>query len=138
MINKKGFTLIELLVVMGIIGILAVFLYPSFLNVQDRSKETSVKLIMHTVQLATESYNSENGTFPVVTNITLKQLVDDYLSVGGYLVTVPKNPFTGVQYTADDKAGKIMYNLNSDTNVYTITGYKKNGSSKVMELTNMD
>ena len=138
MMNRKGFTLIELLIVIGIIGMLAVFLYPSYLGVQDKAKEASVKSVMHTVQIAVEAYNSENGAYPVVTDISLKQLVDDYLSVGGYLVSVPKNPFTGKEYTADDKAGKIFYNLDSDKNIYTITGYKKNGSSKILELTNME
>jgi prepilin-type N-terminal cleavage/methylation domain-containing protein len=38
---------------------------------------------------------------------------------------------------AGDSAGKIIYNYTDATQVYTLTGYKKNGISKVLELTNM-
>ena len=136
--DRQGFTLIELLIVIGIIGILSAFMVPAFFGVQDKAKEAGVKSVMHSVQLGVESYNMENDTYPVATNIPLKTLYDNYLSIGGYVADLPKNPFTKKEYTDSDTSGKIIYTYDIETNKYTITGYKKNGFSKVMELTNMD
>jgi len=135
--NRKGFTLIELLVVIGIIGILTAFLVPMLMGVQDRAKEAGVKSVMHSVQIAVESYNMENGSYPIASGISLFNLVDNYLKVGGYMITVPKNPFTGKAYEEADVAGKITYTCSADDNKYTLTAYKRDGSTKIQELTNM-
>jgi len=135
--KKSGFTLIELLIVIGIIGLLAAFLMPTFIGVQDKAKEAGVKSVMHSVQLAVETYNMENETFPIATDIPVRTLYDDYLSAVGY-TAAPKNPFTGKTYTAGDTAGKIIYSYDASRNGYSIKGYKKNGTSTVQEVTNLD
>ena len=104
---------------------------------QDKAKEASVKSVMHSVQLAIEGYNLENNTFPIATNTAIASLVNNYLKVGAYMVTVPKNPFTGAAYTDAEVSGKIIYDYNNLTGVYTITGYKRDGKTKILELTNM-
>jgi type II secretion system protein G len=134
---KKGFTLVEILVVIGIIGLLAVFLVPSLLGARDRAKETAVKGVMHSVQLALEAYQMENEVYPIAKNIPLESLVKNYLIAGDYLADVPKNPFTGVKYTDGDLAGKIIYGYDDATGKYTLTGYKRNGLAKLQELSNM-
>jgi len=134
---KKGFTLIEILIVIGIIGLLSVFLVPNLLGARDRAKEAAVKGVMHSVQLAVEAYQMENEVYPIGANIPLESLTKNYLMSGGYLASVPKNPFTGVEYTDADTAGKIIYNYIDATSVYTITGYKRNGTAKILELTNL-
>src|SRR3989339_230527 len=106
---KNGFTLIELLIVMGIIGLLAVFLVPNLMGAKDRAKETAVKGVMHSVQLAIEAYEIENMTYPPVQNIALESLCLNYLMAGGYIAVVPTNPFTGQAYKDADVAGKIVY-----------------------------
>lgn len=133
---KNGFTLIELLVVIAIISIIAAFMMPNFIGVQDRAKEAGVKAVMHSVQLAIEAYNLENESYPMGSNISMKELFDNYLSAGGYLAEVPKNPFTGKDYTESDKAGKIIYIYDDSSATYKLIGYKRNGSSEIMELTN--
>ncbi len=135
--KNKGFTLIEVLVVIGIIGLLAVFLVPNLLGAQDRAKDAAVQSVMHSVQLAVEAYNMENESYPIAKNITLRNLCDNYLITGGYLASIPKNPFTGKEYTESDAAGKIMYDYSDVDGKYTITGYKRNGRSKIMDLSNM-
>lgn len=135
--KKKGFTLIEMLVVIAIIGLLAYFLVPHLLGAQDRAKEASVKAVMHSVQIAVEGYNLENNTFPVAASIGLESLVNNYLSFGSYMVTVPKNPFTGKAYADSDVAGRIVYDYNTLTGVYTITGYRRDGKTKILDITNM-
>jgi len=135
--NRHGFTLMEILVVIGIIGLLAVFLVPNLLGAKDRAKETAVKAVMHSVQLAIESYEMENLTYPLDNNVPLQSLCNNYLMAGGYVVTIPKNPFTGAQYSDSDSAGKIIYNYNDATGEYTLTGYSRDGSKIVQELTNL-
>jgi len=135
--NRRGFTLVEILVVIGIIGLLSVFLVPNLLGARDRAKEAAVKGVMHTVQLAVEAYQMENEVYPMGTNVPLASLCRDYLLGGGYLAAIPKNPFTGKEYTDADVAGKIIYNYDSTTGGYTLTGYKRNGVTKLQVLTNM-
>jgi general secretion pathway protein G len=134
---KNGFTLIELLVVIAIISILAAFMMPNFLGVQDRAKEAGVKAVMHSIQLAVESYNMENEAYPMGNNIPLRELIDNYLVQGGYVTAIPKNPFTGKEYTVSDNAGKIIYIYDDSTASYKLIGYKRNGFSKLLELSNM-
>ena len=134
---KNGFTLIELLVVIAIISIIAAFMMPNFLGVQDRAKEAGVKAVMHSIQLAVEAYNMENEAYPMGSNISLRELIDNYLTQGGYVTSVPKNPFTGKEYTESDKAGKIMYIYDDSKGSYKLTGYKRNGFSKLLELGNI-
>ena len=134
---KKGFTLIEILVVVGIIGLLAVFLVPNLLGAQDRAKEAAVKAVMRSVQLAVEAYNMENNTYPVASSLGLKNLVTNYLSAGGYMVEVPKNPFTGKPYAESAVAGKVIYDYNTVSGKYTLTGYKRDGETQILTLSNM-
>ncbi|OGB89677.1 hypothetical protein A2625_06065 [candidate division WOR-1 bacterium RIFCSPHIGHO2_01_FULL_53_15] len=134
---RKGFTLVEILVVIGIIGLLAVFLVPNLLGARDRAKETAVKGVMHSVQLAIEAYQMENNIYPVGSNIPLESLCKNYLMAGGYIAGVPKNPFTGKEYVDGDATGKVIYDYNDATGAYVLTGYKRNGMSKVLELTNL-
>jgi prepilin-type N-terminal cleavage/methylation domain-containing protein len=133
---KNGFTLIELLVVIAIISIIAAFMMPNFLGVQDRAKEAGVKAVMHSIQLSVESYNMENEAYPMGSNIPVRELIDNYLTQGGYVTAIPKNPFTGKEYTTSDKAGKIIYVYDDSTASYKLVGYKRNGFSKILELSN--
>ena len=135
--KKNGFTLIEVLVVLAIVGLLVVFLVPKLMGIQDRAKETAVKAVMHSVQLGVEAYNMENTVYPFATNISIRELCENYLMVGGYIAEVPKNPFTGKEYTDSDTAGKIIYNYDDSTGAYTLIGYKRDGTKKLLELSNM-
>ena len=133
----NAFTMIELLVVIGIISLLAVFLVPNLLGVRDRAKEVAVKAVMHSVQLAVEAYEMENLTYPLDQNVPLESFCNNYLMAGGYVASVPKNPFTGQEYTDADVAGKIIYSYDDTSGKYTLTGYNRSGIKKIQELTNM-
>lgn len=135
--NRKAFTLIEVLVVISIISTLMIFLVPRLLGFQDSGKDTAVKAVMHSVQLAVESYNMENQVYPVAKDITIKNLCDNYLLKGGYISSVPQNPFSGKEYADGDVAGKIMYTYDDASGKYVITGYKRDGVRKLMELSNI-
>jgi general secretion pathway protein G len=137
MMRRNGFTMIELLVVIGIIGVLAVFLVPNLMGARDRAKEAAVKGVMHSVQIAIEAYEMENNTYPLEASIALESLCKNYLMAGGYIASVPKNPFTGKEYTDADAAGKIVYSHDNVNLKYTLTGYNRTGIKKIQELSNM-
>lgn len=57
---ESGFSLIELLVVMVIIGLLAAFALPAFLNQKGKAYDADAKAVAHTAQLAMEVCGSQN------------------------------------------------------------------------------
>lgn len=134
---KRGFTIMEMLVVIGIIGLLMVFLVPSLMGAKDKAKEAAVKSIMHSVQLAVEAYELENQTYPLDNNVALESLCTNYLMAGGYISTVPTNPFTGKPYKDTDAAGRIVYSYDASADKYTLTGYNRSGTKKIQELSNL-
>ena len=136
--RKSGFTLIEILVVIAIIGVLAYFLVPRLLGTQDMAKEAAVKAIMHQLQISLESFNIENETYPVATSVGIKNLCENYLMPPNYIGAIPKNPYTGKAYTDDDVAGKIIYNFDNNSGKYTLTGYNRFGTHKILILSNID
>ena len=135
--KRNGFTMIELLVVIGIIALLSIFLVPHLMGAKDRAKETAVKGVMHSVQLAVEAYEMENHIYPLEQNAGLESLAKNYLMAGGYLASVPKNPFTGQEYKDTDASGRVVYSYDDTTGKYTLIGYGRNGTRKIEELTNL-
>ena len=124
------------MVVIGIISLLAVFIVPNVVGAQDKARDASVKLIMHNVQLAVEAYNMENGNYPLGNAIPLESLIKNYLEAGGYMVTVPKNPYTGKPYTDQDHAGRIQYSFDSGAGQYLLKAFKRNGTTESLQLSN--
>jgi len=135
--KRKAFTIIELLIVISIISILIAFLAPKLLGAKDRAKEVAVKSIMHSAQLAIEAYEMENETYPPDNNVPIESLCKNYLMVGGYLASVPQNPFTGAPYKDADSAGKIIYNYDEPSGKYTLTGYNRSGLKQIQVLSNL-
>lgn len=133
--TRRGFTLMELLIVVAIIGLLATLMMPNLLGSQDKAREAGVKAVMHSFQTALETYNIDNLTYPAGTDITAAALFAT-LSAAGYMTSAPVNPFTGAAYAASDGAGKILYSLETSTGRYTLTGYKRNGSTVLLTLQN--
>ena len=135
--RRNGFTMIELLVVIGIIALLGAFLVPNLLAAKDRAKEAAVKGVMHSIQLALEAYEMENHIYPLEASVPLESLCRNYLMAGGYVTSVPQNPFTGEEYKDGDVAGKVVFGYDDATGRYTLTGYNRTGAKKILELTNI-
>lgn len=133
--KENGFTLIELLIVITIIGILMTLIMPNLSAAQDKAKEASVKSVMHTLQLALESYNIDEGTYPAGNKLTVEDLYL-LLAENNYLKTLPKNPFTKGNYSAGDTAGQIYYSYEESANTYNLEGYGRNAEQSILVLTN--
>ena len=127
---KKAFSLMELLVVMSIIGMLSAVLIPNLAGAQTRSKEAALRTLLYNVQAEVEGYYLDNDFYPDGNAVPLAQLVND-LGLKRF-----RNPFTGKDYMASDQAGRIVYSLESGLGVYTLTAYKKDGSTQLLQLTN--
>jgi prepilin-type N-terminal cleavage/methylation domain-containing protein len=61
--TRRGFTLVELAVVIVIIGVLAAFGVPKFLQSVEKSKATEAFNFWSTVQAAEERFIAQNGVY---------------------------------------------------------------------------
>lgn len=101
----KGFTLIELMVVIAIVGILAGFAYPSYMDSVTRSRRADGKVALLNLAQRIERYYSENNTYANVAAsvggspqnspegfYTLSIQVPNPATGNGYLVSaIPQN-----------------------------------------------
>ncbi len=80
---RKGFTLVELAVVIVIIGVLAAFGVPRFLNSVERSKASEAFAYLAAVRSAQERYQAREGTFASdITALDIPMSAPKYFTVG--------------------------------------------------------
>jgi len=135
MIKKTGFSLIELIIVLAIIGLISSMLFPNFASIQTKAKESSLKAVGHSIQVAVESYFLTKSTYPEGTDMELTDLVN-ILIANQDLKNIPVNPFTGKIYTNADSSGKITYTYDNNSSYYSILGYGLENEKQVFALQN--
>jgi type IV pilus assembly protein PilA len=80
--NRKGFTLVELAVVIVIIGVLAAFGVPRFLQSVERSKASEAFQYLAAVRSAQERYVSREGVYANdLTGLDITQSTPKYFTV---------------------------------------------------------
>ena len=83
--RRGGFTLVELAVVIIIIGVLAAFAVPRFLDSVERSKAAEAFNYMSAVRAAQERYQVRQGTYADdVAKLDIQMPDPKYFSVGAF------------------------------------------------------
>ena len=80
---RQGFTLVELAVVVVIIGVLAAFGVPRFLQSVERSKAAEAFAYLSAVRTAQERYHAREGTYADdLDNLDIQAPTPKYFTVG--------------------------------------------------------
>lgn len=129
--HHKGFSLIELMIALSIIGILTGLLVPNFNKLRMKSKQTATKSVVHSLQIALESYAFDKGSYPKGNNQMIIDVVQELIKTND-LNKSPKNPYTGQSYTLNDSSGKIIYSATETS--YQLTAYGQDNKSIIYKI----
>jgi prepilin-type N-terminal cleavage/methylation domain-containing protein len=81
--RSAGFTLVELAVVVVIIGVLAAFAVPRFMDSVERSKAAEAYNYLSTIHSAQERYHARQGEYSTdLTKLDVKLTTPTYFTVG--------------------------------------------------------
>src|ERR1700675_4929135 len=121
---QGGFTLIEIMVVVVILAVLGSLVVPKILENVDKARVTRAQSDIRAIQTALDSYRLDNFKYPTTEQglqALVKQPADPTITnyaVGGYLKTVPKDPWGNLyQYVTPG----------ADGHEYDITSYGRDG-----------
>jgi type II secretory pathway pseudopilin PulG len=128
-----------------ILAVLATIAIPNFTRWEVRAKESEVKSVTHSVQMAVEDYKATpgwEGSYPSTAS-ELQWVAQYYLPSS---VQSKKNPFnlaedygtvgSGLRYFGEWGAGRIHYAYSIQMNIYTIVA--EGGTTGVSILTLME
>jgi len=113
--TRKGFTLVELAVVIVIIGVLAAFGVPKFLNSVEKSKAAESFNYLSAIQSAQERYIAQNGTYATtVAALDITMPAPQYFDNPTTITTTPSGAGTPAWTLTLTRNGSSSY-------AYTVT-----------------
>ena len=132
--RRRGFTLVELAVVVVIIGVLAAFGVPRFLQAVERSKAAEAFAYLSAVRTSQERYLALQGTYAdVLTNLDIQSPAPKYFSVPTSCspgsTSSLQNSWSLTLTRAGASAGYGQYTV-----VYTDQGYDSTNSTIPAEI----
>lgn len=108
----RGFTLIEIMVVVVILAVLGALVVPKILENVDKARVTRAQSDIRAIETALDLYRLDNFKYPTTEQglaALVKQPADSTITnyrTGGYLKSVPKDPWNSVyQYQAPGRDG---------------------------------
>lgn len=100
--------MIELLVVMGIIGVLAMFLFVSYSRAQAKARDARRQADLGTITVSLESYYNDYNRYPTEEEITFGSPFGTYMSM------VPNDPDPNKSYCYIPSSDGLSYTLGAD------------------------
>jgi general secretion pathway protein G len=120
--NQDGFTLIEIMVVILILGLLATIVVQSLRGATDKAKRVKAQADIAEIKTGLDRYYLDAGSYPT-SDQGLNSLVSapasgnnvpaNYES-GGYLQSIPKDPWGNPYYYQSDGNSYVLKSFGAD------------------------
>ena len=127
----NGYSLIEMVIVIAIMSILTATTLPKFVGMVNKTKETSIKAMAHSLELAIESYKSIYNAFPEADSI---ESLQNQLITAKIVTSHMENPFTNKPFSTSDSDGKIIISSSSENDTYHIQAYSKKNETVLVDI----
>lgn len=128
--NRKGFTLVELAVVIVIIGVLAAFGVPRFLQSVEKSKASEAFNYLSAIQGSEERYLAQNGVYASnISSLDVNLPSPQYFTVPSSVTVTPDsagNPQWSLMLTRNANSS-YAYTVN-----WTQNGFDTSSTSTIM------
>jgi prepilin-type N-terminal cleavage/methylation domain-containing protein len=130
--TRKGFTLVELAVVIVIIGVLAAFGVPRFLQSVEKSKAAESFNYLSAIQGSEERYLAQNGVYAsAITDLDVNLPSPQYFTVPASITVTPDsggNPAWSLMLTRNANSS-YAYTVN-----WTQLGFDTSATSTIMSF----
>ena len=120
--NQDGFTLIEIMVVILILGLLATIVVQSLRGATDKAKRVKAQADIAEIKTGLDRYYLDTGSYPssdqglsaLVSGPAAGGNVPANYESGGYLQSIPKDPWGNPYYYQSDGNSYVLKSFGAD------------------------